>query len=101
MNMNKIEKLTDKHPKIQLANKLNAHAVQPAKARDPSLTDSNLHENGQEVPRDADVQLLIEGDEAILKLECPWTKYLLDILQTLSNLILHKPPDGMATSPHP
>jgi hypothetical protein len=44
---------------------------------------------------------LIEGDEAILKLECPWTKYLLDILQTLSNLILHKPPDGMATSPHP
>ncbi len=88
MNMNKIEKLTDKHPKIQLADKLNALVVQPAKARNPSLRDSNLHENGQEVPRDADVQLWSEGDEAILKLECPLRKYLLDILQTLSNFYI-------------
>jgi hypothetical protein len=86
INMNKSEMYMDNQPKMQFNDKLSI-IEQTAKAGDPTSTNSGLRENGQEVPGDADVQVSIEGDEAILNLKCPWRKnLLLDILQTLSNL---------------
>ncbi|CAM6012568.1 unnamed protein product [Sphagnum balticum] len=86
INMNKSEMYMDNQPKMQFNDKLST-IEQTAKAGDPTSTNSSLRENGQEVPGDADVEVSIEGDEAILNLKCPWRKnLLLDILQTLSNL---------------
>jgi hypothetical protein len=86
INMNKSEMYMDNQPKMQFNDKLST-IEQTAKTGDPTSTNSSLRENGQEVPGDADVQVSIEGDEAILNLKCPWRKnLLLDILQTLSNL---------------